>query len=79
MLINLSPKFKLGKLRSKSKNIGYRFLLSYTVAGELHGYPVQYSCLGNPMNRRGWQATVHAIAEESDTSVTKQQQKQDSR
>jgi len=78
VLINLSPKFKLGKLRSKSKNIGYRFLLSYTVAGELHGYPVQYSCLGNPMNRRGWQATVHAIAEESDTSVTKQQQKQDS-
>ena len=25
------------------------------------GYPLQYSCLGNPMNRESWQATVHGL------------------
>ena len=25
------------------------------------GNPLQYSCLGNPMNRGVWQATVHGI------------------
>ena len=23
--------------------------------------PLQYSCLGNPMGRRAWQATVHEV------------------
>ena len=27
--------------------------------GEGNGNPLQYSCLGNPMDRRAWQATVH--------------------
>ena len=27
-----------------------------------HGNPFQYSCLGNPMHRGAWQATVHRIA-----------------
>ena len=26
-----------------------------------HGGPLQYSCLGNPMNRGPWQATVHGV------------------
>ena len=26
------------------------------------GNPLQYSCLGNPMDRGAWQATVHAVA-----------------
>ena len=38
-----------------------------------NGNPPQYSCLGNPMDRGGWRATVHGVAQESDT-VTKQQQ-----
>ena len=25
--------------------------------------PLQFSCLGNPMDRGAWQATVHGIAE----------------
>ena len=25
------------------------------------GYPLQYSCLENPMDRGAWQATVHRI------------------
>ena len=27
--------------------------------GEENGNPLQYSCLGNPMDRGAWQATVH--------------------
>ena len=30
--------------------------------GEGHGHPLQYSCLGNSMNRGAWCATVHGIA-----------------
>ena len=29
---------------------------------EGHGNPLQYSCLGNPMDRGDWQATAHRIA-----------------
>ena len=30
--------------------------------GEGTGKPLQYSCLGNPMDRGDWQSTVHAVA-----------------
>ena len=29
---------------------------------EGNGYPLQYSCLENPMDRGGWCATVHRVA-----------------
>ena len=29
--------------------------------GRGNGNPLQYSCLGNPMNRGAWQATVHRV------------------
>ena len=35
--------------------------------GEGNGNPLQCSCLGNPMDRRAWQATVQRVAKESDT------------
>ena len=35
-------------------------------SGEGNGNPLQYSCLGNPMDRGTVQATVHGIAEELD-------------
>ena len=28
-----------------------------------NGYPLQFSCLGNPMNRGAWQITVHGVTE----------------
>ena len=28
--------------------------------------PLQYSCVGNPVARGTWQATVHRVAKESD-------------
>ena len=30
--------------------------------GEGNGNPLQYSCLGNPMYRGAWWATVHGVA-----------------
>ena len=31
--------------------------------GEGSGYPLQYSCMENFMDREAWQATVHEVAE----------------
>ena len=41
--------------------------------GEGNGNPLQYSCLGNPMDGGAWQATVHGVAKELDMTETKQQ------
>ena len=35
--------------------------------GERNGYPLQYSCQGNPKDRGAWWATIHRVAE-SDTT-----------
>ena len=35
--------------------------------GEGNGNPLQYSCLGNPMGRGAWWATVHGVAESDRT------------
>ena len=35
---------------------------------EGNGNPLQHSCLGNPMDRGAWWATVHGITKESDTT-----------
>ena len=34
--------------------------------GEGNGNKLQYACLGNPMDRGAWWATIHRVAEESD-------------
>ena len=39
--------------------------------GEGNGNPLQYSCLGNPMDRETWWATVHGVAKESDIKKKK--------
>ena len=36
--------------------------------GDRNGNSLQYSCLGNPIDREAWQATVHGVAKESDTT-----------
>ena len=36
--------------------------------GEGNENPLRYSCLGNPMDRRAWWATVHGIAKGLDTA-----------
>ena len=32
-------------------------------SGEDNGYPLQYSCLENSMERGAWRATVHGVTE----------------
>ena len=35
----------------------------YGLLGEGNGSPLQYSCLGNPMDGGAWKAAVHGVAE----------------
>ena len=42
--------------------------------GEGNGNPLEYSCLGNPVDRGAWRATVHGVEKESDRSETLEQQ-----
>ena len=37
-------------------------------SGEAKGNPLQYSCLGNPMDRGTWQAIGHEVTKELDTT-----------
>ena len=34
------------------------------------GYPLQYSCLENPLDRGAWQATVYGVTESDTTEAT---------
>ena len=36
--------------------------------GSIPGNPLQAFCLGNPMDREAWQATVHGVTRELDTT-----------
>ena len=38
------------------------FGFSLSCIGEGNGNPLQYPCLGNPMDRGAWQATVNGVA-----------------
>ena len=42
--------------------------------GEGNGNPLQYSCLGNPLNRRAWWAAVPVVTKESDMTELQKQQ-----
>ena len=39
--------------------------------GERTGNPLQYSCLGNPMDRGTWQTIAHEVTKELDMTATK--------
>ena len=41
--------------------------------GERNGEPLQYSCLGNPMDRGAYQAIVHRVTRDGHDLVTQQQ------
>ena len=36
--------------------------------GEENDNLLQYSCLGNPMDRRAWRTIVHGVTKQSDTA-----------
>ena len=58
-----SPPASLGDTRDTSWVPG-----SGRSAGGGNGNPLLYSCLENPMDRGAWQATVHGVTKESDTT-----------
>ena len=41
--------------------------------GEGNGHPLEYSCLGNPMDRGAWWAVVHEVAKSRHDLAAKQQ------
>ena len=41
--------------------------------GEENENPLQYSCLGSPVDRGAWQATVHGVIRNGHSLVTKPQ------
>ena len=55
MVKNLPP--RAGDTRDTVGSLGQK-----DPPGEGNGNPLQYSCLGNPTDRRAWQATVHRVA-----------------
>ena len=57
---------------AKAGNTGSILGLGKSPAGG-NGNPLQYSCLGNSMERGACEATVHGVAKESYDLVTKQQ------
>ena len=46
------------------------------VPGERNGNPPQYSCLGSPVDRGSWQATVHGVTRVRHALATELQQQQ---
>jgi len=42
--------------------------------GEGNGNPLQYSCVGNPMDRGAWWVTVHGVTRVRHSLATTQQQ-----
>ena len=47
-------------LPANAGDVGYILGLGSS-PGEVNGNPLQYSCLGNPMDRGAWWATVHGV------------------
>ena len=55
-------------VKNPPANAGDRGLIpgSERYSGKGNGNPLHYSCLGNPMDRGTWQATVYGVVKESD-------------
>ena len=55
-------------VKNPTVNVGDMSLVpgSRRYPGEGNGNLFQYSCLGNPMDRGAWRATVHGVTKESD-------------
>ena len=49
-------------LSAKAGNTGSIPGMGRSPGGE-NGNPLQYFCLGNPMDRGAWQATIHGVTE----------------
>ena len=56
------PSGSVGKESARNAGDLGSILGSRRSLGGGDGYPLQYSCLENPMDRRAWRATVHRVA-----------------
>ena len=54
-------------MRSGILRLEHSYILKNMDRYQGNGYPLQYSCLENSMNRRAWQAAVRGAAKELDT------------
>ena len=67
MLKKWLPRCLIGKESTcQAGDVGW-ILESGRSPGEGNGYPFWYFCLGNPMDREDWWATVHEAQEFSTT------------
>ena len=65
VLVVKNPPANAGDVRDSGLILG-----SGRSTGEGNGNPFQYSCLGNPMDRGTWWATLHRITESERTEAT---------
>ena len=63
VLVVKNPSALAGVIRNTGSDPG-----SGRSPGEEKGYPLQYSCLENSMDRGAWGATVHGVTKISDTT-----------
>jgi len=52
---------KLGSSQDVLQQMNGSILELGRSSGEGNGHPLQYSCLGNPMDRGAWWTTVHDV------------------
>ena len=65
--LNLCPLTGSGNKESACNEVNLGSISGWERSpGEGNGYPLQYSCLKNSMDRGAWQATVHGVTKESD-------------
>ena len=67
MYSNVPGGSKVKNLPINAGNTGFIPGLARSPGGG-HSNRLQYSCLGNSMDEGAWQATVHGVAKESDTT-----------
>ena len=53
----------VSEVKASARNVGDPGLIPGLgrSPGDGNGNPLQYSCLGNPMDRGAWRATVHGV------------------
>ena len=63
--------FSRGSSKSRDQTWVFCITSRFFTIGEPPGSsnPLQYSCLGNPVERGAWQATVHGVTKESDMAL----------
>ena len=62
-MVQLASKYKMASLVESAFNVGDPGLISGLgrLPGEGNGYPLQYSCLENSMDKGAWQTMVHGV------------------